>query len=231
MIGLFGGTFDPVHRGHLHAAIAVCDELGLESLRLMLSARPGHRDAPETSVAHRWAMLQLTADQDSRLCPDDRDCRRQGPSYTVTTLKSLRVEQPDAPLCWGLGWDQFRVLTEWHDWRQLLQLANLAVLPRPEPGALDGRQRPADLLAPRWWLDHVTELSSELRRLVEDCQRETLDGYRNGAIYFVRSPMLALSATQIRRRLAAAEPVEELLPPGVYTYIKEYGLYGVPSDL
>jgi len=225
LIGLFGGTFDPVHRGHVHAAVAVCDELGLDRLRLILSARPGHRDAPGTAVAHRWAMLSLAAEVDVRLQPDDRECRRNGPSYTIDTLTELRAEQPSSGLCWVLGWDQFRLLEEWHRWQALLELCNLVVLPRPAAASST-----AVALAPRWWASAVDELSPTLQALTAACRVDGLRQQRQGAIYFLRSQMLALSATQIREHIAAGRPVEHLLPPGVYTYIKKHGLYGVTSD-
>jgi len=205
LIGLFGGTFDPVHRGHVHAARAVCDELALQRLQLVLSARPGHRDAPGTPIAHRWAMLGIATAGDERLQPDDRECRRDRPSYSVDTLLDVRAENTSSALCWVLGWDQFRLLEEWHRWPSLLELANLVVLPRPVPTAGAGAG-PIDP-EPDWWTAAAEELSPVLQRLTADCRTDRLDDRPQGAIYFARSGMLALSATQIREHIAAGRPV------------------------
>jgi nicotinate-nucleotide adenylyltransferase len=209
LIGLFGGTFDPVHNGHLHAAGAVCDELGLDRLALVLSARPGHRAQPRTPLRHRWCMLEIACRADRRLQPDDREVRRAAPSYTVDTLVEVRAERPHEVLLWVLGSDQFRSLPTWHRWRELLQLTNLVVLKRPgEPLAL----------------------SAEVAELLAARRVEGVPSQPAGSIRIVEAPMLDISATVIRQSLAAGAPVAHLLPPGVYTYIRRHGLYGVTSD-
>ena len=214
MICLFGGTFDPVHVGHVHAAVTVCETLNLAEIRMLLSARPGHRGATGAPVASRWEMLVLACSGDPRLVPDDGEVRRaerEGrPSYTVETLEELRVVHPDAVLLWVVGSDAYREITAWHRWREVLELANLVVLNRP--GA------PLDLPAE---LDALTRA----RRL------EHPPAAPAGGILILEAPMLAVSATRIRGALARSEgAVADLLPPAVYTYIKEHHLYGVVSD-
>ena len=213
MIALFGGTFDPVHLGHLHAAISVCEALDLDWISLLLSARPGHREIPGASVDDRFHMLQLACQKDTRLVPDDREVRRARrlarPSYTVETLEEIRGEKPGAAILWVIGSDAFEGLPGWYRWRELLDLTHLVVLGRPG----DARERPAALS-------------------VEVARRQTVGRPvgEAGQIVFLNLPMLPISATEIRRTLAAGRSAADLLPVAVSTYIKDRHLYGVRSD-
>lgn len=221
MICLFGGTFDPVHAGHVHAAGAVCEALALAKIHMLLSARPGHRDEPGASVAQRWRMLELACADDPRLYPDDTEVRRAQrlgrPSYTVETLEEYRREAPDAALVWVVGSDAYRDIGSWHRWREVFELSNLLVLNRPgAPLRLSGE------------LAAITRA----RRLPGPPDRPA------GGVLILDAPMRDVSATRIRRALSAAtsaeeqmsERAEDLLPPAVYTYIKQHHLYGVVSD-
>lgn len=217
MICLFGGTFDPVHVGHVHAARSVCDALALAEIRLLLSARPGHRDAPGASVTQRWEMLRLACAEDPRLVPDDTEIRRAQragrPSYTVETLEELRAARPEIALAWVVGSDAYRDLATWHRWRDVFALANLVVVKRPgAPLALTG------------------ELAAITRE-------RTVSGplqHPAGGVLVLETAMQDVSATGIRRALAAggaaAAEAAHLLPGAVYTYINQYHLYGVVSD-
>ena len=209
MIALFGGTFDPVHIGHLHGAATVCDVLGLASIAMVLSARPGHRAAPGASAEHRWEMLCLACADDERLVPDGRELRRERPSYTVETLLEVREQIGNEGLVWVLGSDAFADLTSWHRWREVLDLTNLVVLERPG--------------GPARWKAPLDEISS----------RHRVDGVLDapsGQILFLKAPMQEVSASEIRAAIAGGRPVAHLLPERVATYINRHGLYGAPSD-
>lgn len=221
MICLLGGTFDPVHVGHLHAARSVCDALRLTAIRLLLSARPGHRGAPGASVSQRWDMLKLACADDDRLVPDDlevRRARRVGrPSYTVETLLEIRAAAPEAVVAWVVGSDAYREITTWFRWREVLTLANLVVLQRPG----------APMALPE-------ELEALTRERQVDCDFRA----PAGAVRVLDLPMLDVSATAVRgalaesgRNPAMARHAADLLPPAVYTYINQYHLYGVVSDV
>ncbi len=204
MICLFGGTFDPVHLGHLHAARTVCRALALREIRLVLSARPSHRPGPSASLAHRWAMLELACADDPRLVPDDREMRRRGPSYTVETLEALRAEQPQACITWVMGSDAYALLPAWYRWREILELANLVVLARPGSfPALDPR----------------------MERFTRAHRTDSLAGRRCGGILVLEAPMKEISAAEIRSALAAGRAVAHLLPDPVATYIRTHHLY------
>jgi nicotinate-nucleotide adenylyltransferase len=217
-VALLGGTFDPVHYGHLRFADAVRRALGLSQVRLVPARDPPHRDGPKASAADRLAMLKLAVTEFPGLVVDERELRREGKSYTVDTLTTLRREFPDHPLLLLLGADAFRGLTTWHRWRELFDLAHLVVVERPG-------------------VDLETELPPPLlailrERLVAD--PESLLSRPAGAI--LRQPIapLDVSATEIREHIArgagAAEMNRGLLPPAVLAYIDLHHLYRPGSD-
>lgn len=214
MICLFGGTFDPVHLGHLHAAEAVCDALALPEIRLVLSARPSHRGKTGASLAHRWAMLELACAERPRLHPDDREMRRQRPSYTVDTLEALRAEYPRETLTWVIGSDAYALLPGWYRWESVLRLANLVVLKRPgHPLLPDAADTADDVMA----------------RLTREHRVASLDGCHEGGIFVLEDAMRAVAAEDIRAALAAGAPVDDLLPEPVAAYIRAHGLYREPE--
>lgn len=204
LIGLYGGTFDPVHVGHLHAASTVKRALDLTEVRLVLAARPGHRGAPAGEAAHRWQMLCLACAEQSGLVADDMELKRPGHSYTIDTVTAIRRQESDAVPCWILGQDAFATLPIWHRWQELLDVCNLVVIERPG----DVRAEPP-----------------AVRQLCADHEVREFEPARIGQIYRLRAAMLEVSATQIRRKIAAGESVEDLLAPPVYTYIRQHSLY------
>jgi len=182
-IGIFGGTFDPIHFGHLRTAFELRQALDLAEMRFIPAGRPPHRGTPSCDPLHRLAMVRAaTADQPG-FAVDDREVRRDGPSYMVLTLRELRAEAPACPLCLVVGMDAFLGLPQWYEWREVLELAHVVVAHRPgwsapEDGPLGellatrGTQRVADLhdhLAGRIHVRPVTQLeisSTELRDLI-----------------------------------------------------------------
>ena len=207
MIGIFGGTFDPVHNGHLRVAQALSEALLFDELRLLPCGEPAHRAPPQASADDRIAMLQLALKGISSLAIDKREVQRQGPSYMVDTLASLREELKDQPLVLIIGWDAFVGLPTWHRWQQIIELAHLVVVQRP-----GSRVTPCGemaLLLQRHQTDDVAELSKRIA----------------GCILLQPVDVLDVSSTEVRARLAAKEDVSDLLPMAVDTYIKEQQLY------
>ncbi len=209
MICLYGGTFDPVHRGHLRAAEAVCDALGLDNLKLVLSARPSHRGDAGASMEARWEMLKLACSVDGRLEADDRELRRERPSFTVETLEALRAELPAVPIGWVIGSDAYRLLPSWYRWEAVAELANLIVLNRP---------------------GHPLELDDIMRAFTAERRVDDLTGHHSGAVLLLEAPLLEISAAEVRGLLGRGASADHLLPDVVATYIREYSLYGVVSD-
>ena len=131
-IGILGGTFDPVHFGHLRTGLDVVEQLGLAQLRLMPCAIPPHRIEPVASASERRLMLELAIKNHPKLVVDDRELSREGPSYTVDTLHSLREDYPDNALFVLMGTDAFCSLPTWSRWQQILELAHIVVMQRAD---------------------------------------------------------------------------------------------------
>jgi nicotinate-nucleotide adenylyltransferase len=206
-VGILGGTFDPIHIGHLRGAIEVAEQLGLDELRLIPSARPPHRDTPAVSAADRLAMVELAVAGLPQLLADGRELLRAQPSYTVDTLESLRGElAADDQLFLLLGWDAFCGLPSWHRWQQLLSHCHLLVLQRPDAG---GALPPVllELLA---------------ARQVRDTQALSGSG---GQIVLLAQAPLAVSASHIRQLLGSGKSARFLVPDAVLAYIHAHGLY------
>ena len=203
-VGLLGGTFDPVHFGHLRSAVEVCEQLQLDELRLIPSARPPHRGMPGATAAQRLRMVELALGQGGGLQVDDRELQRERPSYTVETLESLRQELgSDVALFMVLGWDAFCGLPSWHRWESLLELANLVVLQRPD----------YDLEVPEVLKDLLAARSAD--------QPER----SHGQIICLSQTPLAISATHIRTLVGKGASPRFLLPDAVLDYIENEGLY------
>lgn len=205
---LYGGTFDPVHAGHLAVAAAARDALGAD-VAFLPAADPPHRATPGASAVQRAHMLELAIAGERGFTVDRRELHRDGPSYTADTLRGLRAERgPAAPLAWLVGADAFRGLPSWHHWRELLDLAHFVVAVRPGHG-LDAL--PADLAeacAGRW-LDHPGRLA----------------GSPAGGLFRLDMPLHPASATELRRRLRAGEPHGGWLSADVADFIGRQGLY------
>ena len=210
-IGMLGGTFDPVHIGHLRGALEVAELLELDELRLTPSARPPHRDMPSVTAQDRLAMVQCAVAGVSPLTVDDRELKRDKPSYTIDTLESMRtgIDSRDQ-LFLLLGWDAFCSLPAWHRWEQLLEHCHIVVLQRPDADS-EPPQDLRDLLAARAVADP-----------------KALEG-PGGQITFVWQTPLSVSATQIRQSLAAGRSVRFLVPDAVLAYIEAHGLYRAPN--
>ncbi|PWB34380.1 nicotinic acid mononucleotide adenylyltransferase [Pseudomonas sp. SDI] len=206
-VGVLGGTFDPVHIGHLRSALEVAEVLALDELRLMPNARPPHRDMPQVSAQDRLAMVERAVQGVAVLSVDARELARDTPSYTIETLELMRAEMAaDEQLFLLLGWDAFCGLPGWHRWEELLQHCHILVLQRPD----------ADVEPP----DALRNLLAA--RSVSDPQ--ALVGPA-GHIAFVWQTPLAVSATQIRQLLADGKSVRFLVPDAVLAYIEAHGLY------
>jgi nicotinate-nucleotide adenylyltransferase len=207
-VAIFGGTFDPVHNGHLRSAIEIKEALGVGELRLMPSHRPPLRGAPGAESRQRLAMVAAAVNGQSGLRVDDRELRRDGPSYTVDTLRDLRAELGAAvSLTVVMGSDAFNQLHRWQDWQSLFSLANVLLLHRADyPLAADAT---------------VTAFV-EARRVADASE---LTAVSAGGFYELGLIQLPISATDIRQRLASGKSISYLVPDVVADYIAEHGLY------
>lgn len=212
----YGGTFDPVHSGHLAVARAARDVLAAP-VHLMPAADPPHRAAPGASAEQRCQMLRLALADETGLQLDrlelERAARHSGrPSYTVDTLAELRQAfGPDTPLAWLVGADSLLSLAAWHRWQALFGLAHFIVAERPGsslPELVEGKL--GEALQARW-----TDRPQDLHELPAGC------------VLRLRQPLRSESASEVRARIAAGGPWQSLVPPAVADYIAEHRLYGV----
>lgn len=212
-IGILGGTFDPVHHGHLRLAVEVLEALELAEVRLIPTHSPPHREGPEVPGLMRLAMLELAVRDEPSLKVDDREIRREGVSYTVDTLGHLREELGrDLPLCLIMGMDAFNGLPGWHRWRELEELAHIVIAHRP------GAALPQD-----------PELRALLdRRGITDAN--LLHKRPAGCVLLLSLPMLEISATQIRDLIAAGRNPRFLMPDPVYALIRKHHFYTSPRQ-
>jgi nicotinate-nucleotide adenylyltransferase len=207
MIGLLGGTFDPIHYGHLRPAYEVYQRLELASLRLVPAARPPHRRAPVATPEQRLHMAELAVAEFPGLSVDDREIRRPGVSYTVLTLESVRAEIGARSLCLVVGTDAFVNLSTWHRWERLFDLAHIVVMERPGSPLSAARVLP-------WALPRLARDPSEIA------------AHPAGQVLFVPVAPVNVSATRLRAAIACGEtPSYDALPAAVWNYIKDHHIY------
>lgn len=204
MIGIFGGTFDPVHYGHLRPAQEIMAALSLHKLFLVPALTPPHRQAAVASAEQRLQMVRLATREFQHLTVDDCEIRRGGISYTVETLQTYRQQYPQTPLCLLIGSDAFSLLESWHQWQQIPKLAHLVVMQRPH--------QEQDAI-PQWseacLVSNVNELSTTSA----------------GKVYLHAVTPQDISATAIRQAISRNEDVAYMLPAPVLQYIQQHRLY------
>lgn len=201
-IGLFGGTFDPVHHGHLRVALDALEALDLDAVHLVPLARAVHRDQPETPARLRLAMLEAAVAGRPQLVADARELERQGPSYTVDTLRSLHAECPGKTLCLLLGADAFNGFPDWREPNTILNLANIAILQRPG-----------------------VRLAAKAQALLLAHEVNQLEPQQTGQIVACPVAQLAIASSDIRHRRAAGRGIDYLVPDAVLDVIERHGLY------
>lgn len=206
-VGVFGGTFDPIHHGHLRTAFELLEGLELEEIRFIPAARPPHRDAPGADAELRLAMVRAATEGQAGFVVDDRELRRAGPSYTVLTLAELRAELGARPICLVVGMDAFAGLPSWHRWQELLELAHLVVAHRP------GWNPPQS--------GEVGELLQTRRagRVAE------LHGSSMGRILVQPVTQLEISSTRLRDIVASGRDPRYLVPEPVRAIISKTACY------
>lgn len=205
-----GGMFDPVHLGHLEAARQLRDLLQLDSVRLIPCGTPVHRDPARASAAQRCAMLELAAAEFSWLRVDRREVDSPAPSWTYDSLSALRTELPDAGLYLIVGMDAFLSLPTWRRWSELTTLAHLIVCTRP------GFDLNARTLDPA-----LAELCRQRRVEEVDALWERPAGH----LYLAQLATPDLSSTAVRARVAAGQPLDDVLPAAVADYLTQQHLY------
>ena len=206
-MGVFGGTFDPIHYGHLRTAFEVLQALRFDEVRLMPCGTPPHRAPPVAPDDLRLAMVRAATDGLAGFVVDERELSRDGPSYSVDTLGALRQEYPERSIALIIGMDAFLGLPQWHEWQNLLELAHIVVAHRPGWRAPDIGTL-GDLLAERG-----THRISDLHQA------------KHGHIYILDVTQLEISSTEIRELVVARRDPRFLMPDAVRDIILTSGCY------
>ena len=206
-IGIFGGSFDPVHFGHLRPALEILEALSLDHMRFIPSGRPPHRDAPVADAAQRLAMLRAAIKEEPRFQVDERELRRDKPSYTYDTLVELRREHPQDRLVLILGLDAFLGFTRWHRWQDILELTHLVIAHRPGSSL---------------------ETHGEIAMLVQQREVDDADALMAqpaGRLMFLPVTQLEISSSQVREAAARGGDIRFLVPEPVRVLIQDSHCY------
>jgi len=206
-LGIFGGTFDPLHMGHINPILEAASQLSINKIALIPCHIPSHKGAASTSSEHRLAMVKLLCQQYPIFFPDEREIKRNKPTYSIDTLRELRKLHPQTPLCFFIGMDSLHSLPTWRHWQELCELCHFVVCQR-------GGQ--------------TAQFSPQISQLLKERQ-VTMPGEiqrtRSGKIFIADTKPVAISSTALRARLAKQLPVDGLIPAPVVRYIKQHKLY------
>lgn len=206
-IGILGGTFDPVHFGHLRLALEINQDLALDHVRMTPCYQPVHRAPAIASAEHRLSMLQIAVELEPTLQVDEREIHRHEASYTIDTLRSLKSDFDRERLCLIMGNDAFMNFTTWHKWKAILEHCHIIVAHRPHFSIPTIGPMHETLSI------HYTQNKSDLTK------------YESGKIFFQKITALEISATDIREQIAEQYNPRFLLPESVYEYMREHKLY------
>jgi nicotinate-nucleotide adenylyltransferase len=210
-MGIFGGTFDPIHYGHLRTAFEMLQALRFDEVRFMPCGNPPHRGKTYADAELRLEMVRVATEGQHGFVVDDRELRRDGPSYSVDTLATLRNEFPLRPIALMIGMDAFLGLPKWYQWREILQLAHIVVAHRPGWRAPDIGPL-GELLA-----DRGTHRIGDLHQA------------KSGHIFIHDVTQLEISSTEIRELVAVGRDPRFLMPDSVRDVIDRSGCYAVPA--
>ena len=213
-IGIFGGTFDPVHNGHLRSAFELLERLPFDELRIVPCGDPPHRQSTVANAAQRLALLRIAIGTHAGFVVDDREIARDGPSYSVETLESLRADFPEASISLVIGMDAFLDLESWHRWDELLSLAHLVVAHRP------GSEAPVEGSIAKFLKKHRISESAGLAMAT------------SGHIYVHQVTQLEISSSAIRQLIAEGYDPRFLMPDAERQEIQDKAYYAaVPPQL
>jgi nicotinate-nucleotide adenylyltransferase len=208
LIGILGGTFDPIHNGHIRLAVEVLEKLKLDEVKLIPANIPPHRPTPFASPADRKRMIKLAISDEKKISIDLREIENRNISYAVNTLKSLRDEFSNDILFLIIGVDVFNMIDGWKEWRSLLNYTHIIVAARSS--------------------NNKENISSVLRKWINENKIDDINlltSVLSGYIYYIDTPIVEISSSMIRTYYTKHKNIEEYLPSNVITYIKENNLY------
>ena len=206
-IAFLGGTFDPIHLGHLRPALEISDALSLKQLFLMPNHIPPHKSKSHCNAKQRAEMVKLAIADQTTMALDTRELKRNKASYTIDTLKELKAIYPKTPICFIMGMDSLIHFDTWFQWQEILNYCHLIISQRPQ------------------WQPHFNKT---VQTLIDRCKTENkqdLHDLPHGKIYFQETSQLDISSTNIRQLLKNKASIDYLVPDAVNNYIKKNHLY------
>jgi nicotinate-nucleotide adenylyltransferase len=207
-VALFGGTFNPVHFGHLNLANSLADYLQVQSVRMIPCAIPSHREIPSVSAEQRLAMLQLAVEGSAHLTTDDLELKKGTTNFSIDTVKHVRQAiDAQTPLFFCLGIDALLSINSWHRWTELLDYCHIAVCSRPS------YQLPKDGVVANWITQHLCDDLTAVKKQSQGC------------VHLCKIPLLDISSTAVRDSVKCAKNFDHLTPEPVVNYIKQHSLY------
>lgn len=213
-IGLLGGTFNPIHFGHLRMAQELAESLSLNAVKFIPSANPPHKPPPQVSAEHRASMVQLAITNNPQFQFDDRELNRTGASYMVDTLESLRSELgDDASLILIMGGDAFTKFNTWHRWQEIIKLCHIALVQRPASGNKEALTKELEIFLHNHYTEHANDLHDT----------------NAGLVTMQAITPLEISSTAIRQALQLKHSARYLMPESVLRYIAANQLYSAAS--
>jgi len=213
LTGLLGGTFNPIHNGHLRAAEEVMKYFPLDRILFIPSYIPPHKDQKEVVPAcHRWLMVEIACQGKPGFIPSDLEIKSPGPSYSILTLRKLKEIFPEDIFWFIVGSDAFLEIETWKDYNQLLKECSFIVVRRPGC-ELEKLDKVIDRIKP------------ELLVRINKREKTEVKDYNRPGLYLLEIDALNISSSEIRRRLRAGLPIKGLVPPGVEDYIMKNRLY------
>ena len=206
-IGLLGGTFDPIHIGHLRPALEISEALSLQQLFLMPNHIAPHKSSSHASAKQRSEMVRLAIQGQVNISVDCRELTRHSPSYTIDTLKEMKIQYPSTPICFIMGMDSLMSFDTWHQWQNILNYCHLIISQRPG------------------WQGQFNHLVQKTVDLHKTSIKQDLHDLPYGKIYFQDTSQLDISSTQIRKLIYNKKSINYLVPEAVNDYIKKHNLY------
>ena len=207
-VALFGGTFNPVHLGHLNLANHLADYLQVESVRMIPCAIPPHREAPNVSAEQRLAMLDLALEGNPALIADDLELKRTDTSFSIDTVDHVRRKiGAQTPLFFCLGMDSLMAIDSWHRWIELLDYCHIVACPRPQ------YELPSDGVVADWIEQHLCDDITQVKK------------QSHGCFHLCKIPLLDISSTAIRDSIKCAKNIDHMTSESVVNYIKQHSLY------
>jgi len=207
VIGIFGGTFDPIHLGHINIAEQCVKQLQLDKLYFMPCATPAHKSKSNVSAKHRANMVNLAIKDNNSFALDDRELKRTGASYSVLSLRELKQEFTEKSILFLIGMDSLNTLSRWYHWQEITQLCHLIICKRPGQTFSPSQET-------QTYLNQSTTTDNS-----------DLNKYKSGKAFFLDTPEIDIASTQIRSHLNESDLINQLMHKDVIDYIKQNNLY------